>query len=429
MEPSARIETQSADELLIDAREAAARLGVSRATLYAYVSRGLLGSRPGPGRSKLYSRREVETLRARHRGGEATARQALDWGDPLIETAISEIRPDGPRYRGRAVMELLDEGWSFESVAEWLWRGVEPAQPDSGFAEGAPAESSRSRDRLETARPLRPLRPLARAFLAVSRRAAMESPAVSPDAICARSRALLTALPELMAPGLTPADPALGRNARSRGQEPAGGVAGRLLAALDPRRSHGRERRRVVEEALILCADHELNPSTFAARVVASTGADAAAALTAAFAALTGPRHGGACERAEQLFAEADRLGDGAAAVHARLRRDEPVPGFGHRLYPDGDPRAARLIRLAKTLVTEVHPAVERPASVAAAAREAGLGRPNLDFGLVVLARALGLADGAAECLFAIGRVAGWTAHILEQRQSGALIRPTARPR
>src|SRR5207245_5047973 len=92
--------------------------------------------------------------------------------------------------------------------------------------------------------------------------------------------------------------------------------------------------------ALVLIADHELNASTFAVRVVASTGASLVACVIGGLAALGGPRHGGTTEQVEALLDEIERVGDAAAVAEQRLSRGERLPGFGHPLYPDGDPRA-----------------------------------------------------------------------------------------
>ncbi|MCA9662662.1 MAG: citrate synthase, partial [Myxococcales bacterium] len=153
------------------------------------------------------------------------------------------------------------------------------------------------------------------------------------------------------------------------------------------------------------------------------------ACVSAALAALSGPRHGGACRRVEGLLDEAAALGDPAAAVRQRFARGDEVPGFGHRLYPGGDPRAAALLDVARSIpgggaAVESLEALE---SIRAAMEASGHPAPTLDFGLVAVAEALALPRGSATALFAIGRAAGWVAHILEQRRQNFLLRPTAR--
>jgi citrate synthase len=175
----------------------------------------------------------------------------------------------------------------------------------------------------------------------------------------------------------------------------------------------------LVRAALVLCADHELNASAFAVRVVASTGASLAACLSAGLGALSGPRHGGQTSLVEILFEEAERFGDAARLVQERLRRGDILPGFGHPLYRDGDPRAAMLLTLLPP--DPVRDAL-RHAMDATRGKE-----PNLDFALVSLRRALRLKPGSALALFAIGRTVGWIAHALEQQAEDKLIRPRAR--
>jgi citrate synthase len=181
-----------------------------------------------------------------------------------------------------------------------------------------------------------------------------------------------------------------------------------------------------VDRALVLCAEHELNASTFAARIAASAGADLYACLGAAVHTMSGSAHGGMCERVEALLASTGKARNATHTVRAWLARGEALPGFGHPLYPAGDPRAALLIELARA-----HGARTEAARTAFALLEAmqrgGHPAPNLDAGLVTLCTCLELPRGAAATIFAVGRTAGWVAHTLEQRAAGYLLRPRAR--
>ena len=171
----------------------------------------------------------------------------------------------------------------------------------------------------------------------------------------------------------------------------------------------------------MLCADHDLNVSSFTARCVASADAPLASSLLAALCALRGRRHGGMTERAAGLVADAGR--DGAReAVSRALGEQGALPGFGHELYPDGDPRGAEL--LGRAAEARADPAV---ASLVGVARdELGL-EATLDLGLVAIARAHRLPAAAPFCLLALGRSAGWAAHAIEAAGDARLIRPRSR--
>jgi citrate synthase len=167
-----------------------------------------------------------------------------------------------------------------------------------------------------------------------------------------------------------------------------------------------------------------LNASTFVARCVASTGATPYAVVAAALAALSGRRHGGASARAEALFAEIAESGSPLALMAARLARDEDLPGFGHFLYPQGDPRAAAILDAVTRTLPVARDAID--AAVGAGTRLTGR-LPNVDFALAAATTALKLPPNAALGLFVVGRTVGWVAHAIEQYEGGALIRPRAR--
>src|SRR5690606_2944382 len=164
----------------------------------------------------------------------------------------------------------------------------------------------------------------------------------------------------------------------------------------------------------------------FAARVVASTGAHLHATVCTGLSALSGPRHGGATARAHALTGEALAAPSPGTHVAARWERGDDLPGFGHALYPDGDPRAAaRLGRLRDARGRR--PAVRGLAQVCTAAEDASGQRPNIDLLLAALCHAHGVPAALSLVMFAAGRLAGWLAHALEQQASAMLIRPRAR--
>ena len=399
--------------------DAAAFLGVKRETLYAYASRGLVRSEPsGTGRDRRYRRDDLERLRARHdaRAGHGpVAAGALRWGEPVLESALTAIEAGSPRYRGFSSVALA-ERQPFEAVAELLWSG---ALPDAGAAPAWRADGLGLRAAPLTALLPAASHPITTLSLVVPALAAVDpgrfDASVEPER--RRARALILRLSAML--GF-----AAGGALRARAAVARGSVAQAFLVGLGarctPRAEHA------VNRALVLSADHELNPSSFTVRVAASAGTDLYACMSAGLATLSGPRHGGSCDRVEALVAEVGSKERAQAVITERARRGESVPGFGHTLYPDGDPRAAPLIRAAEELAPR-SPGLRTMMAIVEAMAGRGREPPTIDVGLVALALALGLPPGSATGLFAIGRTAGWVAHAFEQREAGFVLRPRAR--
>ena len=188
-------------------------------------------------------------------------------------------------------------------------------------------------------------------------------------------------------------------------------------------RSHGFE---LLRSALILCADHELNVSSFTARCVASAGSNPYAVVIAGLAALGGTRHGGASARVESTLQSTRRARHVRAAVGERLERGESIDGFGHPLYRDGDPRATALLEMLReryAASAELAFVSDFAHAATAALRE----EPNIDFALAAVSRVLKLPPGSTLSIFAIGRTIGWIGHAIEQYATGLLIRPRAK--
>ncbi|WP_170319696.1 citrate/2-methylcitrate synthase [Polyangium spumosum] len=403
-------------ESLLSGPEAAALLGVKRETLYAYTSRGLVRSVPSDGgRSRLYVREDLERLKARsdaRRGHGPVAASALRWGEPVLTSTITTIGPEGPRYRGQAATALAAAGAPFESVAELLWTGTLPRErPTWTVPEDAALPVTRLADLVPDGAP--PVATLALAVPALAARDPLRF-AATEEAELPRARGLIRRLAALSAL------PAGARRAKAALAEPT--VSRALLVALGGRKTERAEA--AVERALVLIADHELATSTFAVRVTASTGADLYACVSAGLAAVSGPKHGGACDRIEAVVAEVGRPERARDVVAARARRGDAILELGHPFYPEGDPRTPPL------LVDAARVGAPRKTDVAAlfalldATKEAGYPPPSVDVGLVALCLALGLPPGAATTFFAIGRLAGWIAHALEQRGDPTLLRP-----
>ena len=360
----------------IDRSAALDALGVRAQTLYAYVSRGQIGMRPDPAdpRRSLYRAEDIANLKARrHRGRRVAtvAASTMAWGEPSIETAISAVRHARLLYRGADAVACAQTA-TCEEVAAILWESAGPV--------------------------------------------AFSPPVATKQDPFAELAAQI--------PG---SHPALGRQAERLQLDAARAIAGLACAlgaagSADPlhfrlSRGWGLETRldESIRMALILVADHELNASTFAVRVAASTGASIPACLLAGLAALSGPRHGGAANAVVALLAEA-RQTSPRAAIARHLATGQPIPGFGHPLYPTGDPRAATLLR---TLLPDP--------LIAQCMQEAQLligTQPNIDFALAALAGQSGFPPAAAFRLFALGRSLGWAAHAMEQSMTGRLIRP-----
>jgi citrate synthase len=381
-------------------------------------------------RERRYLRDDVERLRARRdaRSGHGpVAAGALRWGEPVLDSAITRIDERGFHYRGRDAIELATSGVSFERVAELLWTGTFPDRAGDFGADALIVDGEAAVPELAAALP-DGARPLDAPMLALPVMAASD-----PDRH-ARTIEHQRALVRRLAASF-----ALPRGAACVTEALHASSIARALAIALGGRSRARDVA-AIDRALVLCADHELNPSSFAARVAASAGADTYACVGAALATLSGPTHGGATERVEALVGgtesrvgakrgggpRAARSESPIALVRARLARGEPIPGFGHPLYADGDPRARPLLDLARDLAPRSS-AIRTIDALVEAMALAGQPAPTVDLGLVAIARALRLPAGSALAIFATGRVAGWIAHVAEQREAAFLLRPRAR--
>jgi len=390
-------------------------LGVNLKTLYAYVSRGLIRSEAvgGRRRNRRYRAEDVRKLKERkeqRRDPARTTESALDWGTPVMESTITLIAEGRMYYRGRDAV-ALSEDHSLEQVAELIWTG-NMTEGDHGslpdlFRASAGVVPERLRLEGRGAWSVSPVETFGMALQG----AAGEDPAAYDlrSAAVARTGARILRLLVAAATG--------------GGQSAGDTVARALQRRWVPGESGAAN---LIDRALVLCADHELNVSSFTARCVASAGATPYAVVVAGLAALGGVKHGGNTERVEAFLAEADAAGDARRVITSRLRRGEVVPGFGHQLYPDGDPRGEALL----AAVAAAYPDSATSKLAGETAEVAGDmmdERPNVDFALAVLARALGLPPGGALALFALGRTVGWVGHAIEQYETGKIIRPRAR--
>jgi citrate synthase len=377
-------------ETLLTTDQVARRLGVKKATVYAYVSRGLLSSRRhADGKESLFAAAEVESFAGgRRRGDEA----------PATHTGITLITGGDLYYRGRDV-RMLAGSEPYEAVAGLLWTGelravpltADPALRELAERVTAPLPATaRLTDRL-------------RLIVAAASAADPLRFDTTPAGVVATGRTLLGTMAAAL-PARSPDQP------------------GDTFAALLWRRlSPAEPIPDVLNAALILLADHDLAASTLAARVAASTRAHPYAVVSAGLAAFDGPLHGAASGLVHQLLTDATASGDPVATISDRLRAGEAVPGFGHPLYPDGDPRATTLLALLPDLppvITEVASAMLRRSGVA----------PNIDFAIAALALRHGMDRDAGEAIFAVARTAGWIAHALEEyADQPSRFRPSGR--
>lgn len=380
------------------AEEAVRRLGVSRNTLYAYVSRGLIRSEPDSRekRTRRYHAQDIEHLARRsevHKAPESALRKVTDWGAPLLDSAITLIGEDDFYYRGQSVLHLAEQG-SFEETVALLW---EPA----GKLQGGVDDYGRNlvEETLgQTPANQLPVETFLTVLASLDRR-------------------------DIRAFGFTPATTAqagaIMRDGFMRiitGEWPESRIAECLAWYWQV----APEYRGLIDATLTMVADHELNMSSFVARCTASAGCSPYAAVAAATHTFFGRRHGGNTERIYGLLNEADGKGGMYATIASRVRRGEPVPGFGHRLY-EVDPRAVYIlqrlpdhggyIKEAKAAITELLNGAS----------------PSVDFALLLLERELSLPHRSGVLLFYLGRMAGWVAHIMEQYSQVQPIRPRAR--
>jgi citrate synthase len=364
----------------IDRDTALARLGVKPQTLYAYASRGRIrvDCDPVDSRRSLYNADdigEISVRKARGRKPAAIAASSMDWGEPAIPTRLSTVHQGKLYYRGKDAMALAQSA-TLEQVAALLWGTTQPPAFTSHAATGE-------------------IDP----FAVLAALAATGQPIIGCGTDHLAHDAAIIVANLALACGAASGNGALHeRLALGWGCD----------AAASDR----------IRQALVAMTDHDLNASTFAARVAASTGASLPACLLAGLCTLSGPRHGGAGEALRYLAVDARHYGL-EPAIRRWLAHDRMLPGFGHNFYPDGDPRAALML-------SGIMPTEEMKALADCVLALTGL-HPNCDFALAAMTEALSLPKDAPFRIFLLARAVGWCAHVIEQNQDGTLIRPRGR--
>jgi citrate synthase len=389
----------------LTAQQAADALEVMPATLYAYASRGQLRSDPIPGRprERRYHREDIERLRERketRRDPAKAAARGLHWGGPVLESAITLINDGKVYYRGQDVITLAATA-TLEQVAGLLWE-AEETEGERLFKQPSALSPRRAAHLRTTAKDSYTILQVA---LPIAAAVDFASYDLRPAAVRQTGARIIRLLTNIVAQ-----------------HDSRAAVHLALQAGWAPKRDAVGE---AIRTALVLCADHELNVSAFTARCAASAGASPYDVVSAAMATLKGYKHGGAAERVLALLAETRTPKDARRLVANRVRHGERLPGFGHPLYPAGDPRAVVLLRLAEASGNERE--WQRARAVSKAGSELLHDLPNLDFGLAAVTRAYRLPEQAPVLLFALGRTVGWIAHAIEEYASGQLIRPRAR--
>ncbi len=386
----------------LTSEEAAELLGISKATLYSYVSRGVIRSLPAEAgtRRRYYKRSEVVALKHRHsyrNDPERAAREVIEFGNPILTTSISQITATDHSYRGMSSHELAETS-TFEQVAQFLWTGE---RAGSKLVEARPEWKTTTDANVPNWLP-QELTPLERmqCLLPALEHEDLSSYSAKPAVLIPSAIRILKYL-TLLSGGLA-----------------SKGIAASLADAWEADAS-------TLDSLLIMVADHELNIATFTARCAASAGSNLYQAVLAGLTALQGHKHlHGQVAAARDFFDEVIEAGDPEPVLRRYLRIGGNVPGFHNpyrRLYVDRDPRVGVILELLSVGKNAelLHKTVELAESATGE-------HTRIDFALGCVEATLGLPRDATFSLIAIGRTAGMIAHILEQYTSERVIRPRA---
>ncbi len=385
----------------LTAAEAAARLGVKRDTLYAYVSRGMVSRRlSSDGRTSRFDPDEIDRLRRGRR------RRAPGEVDAVLATAITSVDDDALLVRGQDLTALVRAGATFEQVIDLIW------QADPGNWTPAPALL----ERVQFVQAQLPVGTGLLERLRITVALAGSDPLrhdLSAAGVVGAGRALLgltiQGLPMVAAGAVAPASSAAGR------LWPRLGATSGSAAQL-----------RVLDAALAVLVDHGLAVSTFGARLAASVRADPYSVVSAGLGVLGGVLHGAASAQVHELFERAEAIGP-ANAVGDFHRRGRPIPGFGHVIYRARDPRQILLDQVLRQSWPD-DPRLDVVDGVIGAVCSRSEVVANVDLALGALTWLAGWSSDSGEAIFAISRIGGWLAHALEEYDEEPLrFRPRAR--
>jgi citrate synthase len=385
----------------ITAEEAANRLRVKRETIYAYVSRGRLASRRSDdGRGRVLDPADVDRLAFRSR----SARKSAPEG---IESAITLIQDGSVFYRGRPAAELATS-WTFERVADHLWgAGSQPTQAWEPSSAVVDIYQRVAAVLPSTALPVDMLR------IAGACMAAFDppEPALTPQILVATTKRFIATVLHAV-PALSELE-----------DIPKGGprLAALLWSRLNPRPPSANELS-MLNSAMIMLADHDVARSTVSIRIAARAGLDAGGLIRLGMDSEGGPVKGVASLAIESFLHNLTSSDAVDVALMRRLKQGEPVPGFGHPVYPDHDPRADLILDWLRRAAQDR----ARLATVDEVIRNQlsrGLQPPNAGFALAAMTYVTGMVPGAGETIFVMSRSAGWIAHAIEVLELGPLER------
>jgi len=393
----------------LSSAEAAARLGVKKETLYAYVSRGLIHPiRDEGSRLSYYTEGDVEALRSRRR------RVREGELDTVVATGLTLVEDGNLRVRGVDLVAFVERGAGFEAVVELLWGSERPSAP-------APLHWDLPSDALQAA-VLRAVQALPERTPFVDRLRVAVAVASALDPMrtdtsetggVRAGRALLAVLPTAI-----DGAPATGPDGSS--------VASRLWPRLGAG-PHSEGGIRALDAALALLADHGLASSTLAARIAASVRADLYSIVITGMGVVGGSLHGAASGRVHRLLEAAHESGDVATAIDQTDSAGRELAGLGHSVYRRGDPRHHSLMAFIQA-AWPVDPRLETALRILDLVETRTGRRANVDFALGLLTWLARMPAGGGEAIFAVARSAGWIAHGLEEwRERPLRFRPRAR--
>lgn len=358
-------------------KDACQRLNINAQTLYAYVSRGLIGTttHPGDSRKRLYLSADIDLLKTQQNKGRsrhAVATSTINFGEPVLRSKVSSIDAGEFFYRGINAVELSETS-TLERIFELLC--------NTTIGVGGHRTLSY------------------KLFLGKSPFARIIG-ALSEQLINANGHGNKQHAYYLLR--------LLAANAANQAPLSPDETVHEILARAWTTHPEGAD---LIRRGLVLSADHELNASAYATRITASAGASLSACLMTGISTLSGSLHGGLTNRCLHWMREMQPR-------TSELEITATPPGFGHKLYPNGDPRPIAILKYCNEPKAwkEIREHILCSTS----------SHPTLDYGLALLENELALPKGSGFAIFAIGRTVGWLAHSFEQRKTGALIRPRA---